>query len=345
MLCALIMAGGKGTRFWPLSTEDKPKQFLSLLSEKTMIQMTVDRISRVVPYDRIFIVTCEDYIKYIKEQLPYIKEENIIIEPMGRNTAPCIALSALEINNRFKNSTMVVLPADHLVRDEERFVSIIREAYGFIDNHISSIVTIGIKPTRPETGYGYIEYNEQSLNGGLKTVNRFVEKPNIEKAMEYLREGNFLWNSGIFLWSSSYILELMQKYLNNTYKLLEDVYRYKEENFYEKLKEAYSKVENISVDYAIMEKVENIYVIEGSLGWDDVGSWKAISRYNMKDFKENIKMGKVKLINSKNNMVVSSNKKIILADVEDLIVVESDDTIMITKMENIDKVSSYRDKI
>ncbi|SFA88651.1 mannose-1-phosphate guanylyltransferase [Clostridium frigidicarnis] len=345
MLCALIMAGGKGTRFWPLSTENKPKQFLSLLGEETMIQMTVNRIHRVIPYERIFIVTCEEYKKYIQEQLPYIPEENIILEPMGRNTAPCIALSAFEINKKFKNSSMVVLPADHLVRDEERFVSIIRESYGFVDNNPKSIVTIGIKPTRPETGYGYIEYDAKSLNGGLKKVSRFVEKPNIDKAMEYLKNGNFLWNSGIFLWNSNYILELMRQYLKDTYNLLKDVYDGPMEKYDENLKKAYEKAENISVDYAIMEKINNIYVIDGELGWDDVGSWKAISRYNLKDLRENIKMGKVKLINSKNNMVVSSNKKIILADVEDLIVVESDDMIMITKMDNIDKVSSYKDKV
>ena len=197
MLCALIMAGGKGTRFWPLSTEEKPKQFLNLIGKDSMIQMTVNRIKPIIPMERIFVCTGERYVDLVKEQLPELPERNIIVEPEGRNTAPCIALSAFVIKRYFKNANMVVLPSDHLIKDEDEFRNVIESANKFVNNNDEAIITLGMEPSRAETGYGYIRYSneEQNVNDHkVIKVDAFVEKPNKEKAEEYLNEGNYLWN-------------------------------------------------------------------------------------------------------------------------------------------------------
>ena len=196
MKCALIMAGGKGTRFWPLSTDEKPKQFLNLVSERSMLQMTVDRLKGVVDEDKIFIVTGEIYKDLVKKQLPNIPIENIILEPSGRNTAPCIALAAMIINKRFKDANLIILPADHLIVDVEKFKQTIKRGEALVDKHRDHIVTLGINPTRPETGYGYINFKKDYSENTVKEVKRFVEKPNVDLAITYLSSGDYLWNSG-----------------------------------------------------------------------------------------------------------------------------------------------------
>src|SRR3712207_4926705 len=210
MLCALIMAGGKGTRFWPLSTEKKPKQFLNLLGQDTMIQMAVKRLLPIIPMERIFVVTSKEYVPILKEQLPNINNENIIVEPIGRNTAPCIALSAFHINKRYKDATMIVVPSDHLIKKEDEFLEVIKEGEKFIEEHKDAIATIGIEPTRAETGYGYIKYDKE-LNDKIVKVERFVEKPNLEKAEKYFNSGEYLWNSGMFMWKAENILKLVNR--------------------------------------------------------------------------------------------------------------------------------------
>ena len=197
MLCALIMAGGKGTRFWPLSTEEKPKQFLNLLGRETMIQMTVNRVKPIIPIERIFVCTVSSYVELVKEQLPELPEENIIVEPEGRNTAPCIALSSMIINRKYNDAAIAVLPSDHLIKNEEKFRNIILDCNEFLDINETALITIGMKLNRPETGYGYIRYDEKSFE--LKEdefikVDKFVEKPDLEMAENYLKEGNYLWN-------------------------------------------------------------------------------------------------------------------------------------------------------
>lgn len=197
MLCAVIMAGGKGTRFWPLSTEEKPKQFLNLIEEETMIQMTVNRILPIIPMERVFVCTGAMYVDLVREQLPNLPERNIIVEPEGRNTAPCIALSSLVIKRYYKDANMVVLPSDHLIRDEEKFRDIVKAADSYLNENKNAIVTLGMKPDRPETGYGYINYGTEEVEVNehkVIKVNSFVEKPNLEKAKEYLKQGSYLWN-------------------------------------------------------------------------------------------------------------------------------------------------------
>jgi mannose-1-phosphate guanylyltransferase len=332
MLCALIMAGGKGTRFWPLSTEEKPKQFLKLLGEDTMIQMTVKRVEKLLPIERIFVVTDKQYVGLVKEQLHDLPERNIIIEPVGKNTAPCIALSAFIIKKYYKDTTIAVLPADHLIKDEERFVQVLDDADKFIEENHNSIVTIGMKPDRPETGYGYIKYSgdkKEINNSQIISVEAFVEKPNLEKAKEYLLSEQYLWNGGMFIWKAENILRLTKEYLNETYNVLSEIAATKDEEFEEALEKKYNEVQGISVDYGIMENAKDIYMIPGDFGWDDVGNWSSIERYNQRDTNGNVESTNNYFYNSSGNIVMT-NKKILLNNVEDLIIVETDDFIMIS---------------
>ena len=222
MLCALIMAGGKGTRFWPLSTEEKPKQFLNLLGNETMLQMTYNRINKLVPKERIFISTGLKYKDLVFEQLKGISQENIIIEPESRNTSACICLSSLYIKKKFDNCNVIVLPSDHLIKNENEFIDTISYANQFLIENNTGIVTFGIKPNRPETGYGYINSKFNNVNK-ISKVNSFVEKPDYSTALKYISDGNYYWNSGIFVWNVNVILNLIKKFLNNTYEVLSPI--------------------------------------------------------------------------------------------------------------------------
>lgn len=332
MLCALIMAGGKGTRFWPLSTEEKPKQFLSLITEDTMLQMTVKRLEELVPVDRIFISTGERYIDYVKEQLPSLPLRNIIIEPEARNTAPCIALSAMVINRYYKDATLAILPSDHLVEDEKEFKNKLLAAYDYTKKDEDAIVTLGMKPNRPETGYGYINLKEKIdtiRNSDIYKVNKFIEKPNYEKALEYLDAGTYLWNGGMFIWNNDSILNSIRELLPNTYDALKEVMHINEEFLQDIINKNYKNVDNISIDFGIMEKVSNIYVIPSEFGWDDVGNWTSIERYSKLDEKGNVFKTAGVAFESKNNIVVT-NKPILLNNVDNLIVVETEEYIMVS---------------
>ena len=346
MLCALIMAGGKGTRFWPLSTEEKPKQFLNILGEETMIQMTVNRIKNMVPIQRIFVCTGSKYVNIVKEQIPDLPEENIIIEPYGKNTAPCIALSAFHIEKKYNNSTMIVLPSDHLVRDVNEFLDVIRAGEEFIEDNTKAIVTIGMKPDRVETGYGYINYSNLVDNKNDKEVlgvKKFVEKPNKKKAERYLREGTYLWNGGMFIWKSKNILELTKQHVNNTYNILEDICLTEGKEYYDLLEKKYDLVDEISVDYGIMEKTKSIYVIPGDFGWDDVGSWASVERYTNKDKSNNVFNAKGYAFESNNN-IIQTNKTILLNRIEGLIIIETDDYLLISSKDHeqdIKKAKSF----
>ena len=343
-ICALIMAGGKGTRFWPLSTEEKPKQFLNLVGEKTMIQMTVDRILPMIPIEKIFVCTGEKYIDLVKEQLPNLPERNIIVEPEGRNTAPCIALSALVIERYYKDSTMVVLPSDHLIRDESEFRSIIIRGAKFLEENKEGILTLGMKPDRPETGYGYINYGKD-IELGIKEVNKFVEKPNLELAENYLREGTYLWNGGMFLWKTGHILNEIKKYVPSIYEALHNLASVNEEEIQVYINNNYSKTDSISIDYAVLEKSEKIFVIPSEIGWDDIGTWKSIERYREKDIKNNIINDNTQVIESTYNMVVNNTKKIVMIGVDNTMAIETDDTIFIVNKEYMDNLRDYQEKI
>ena len=345
MLCALVMAGGKGERFWPLSTDEKPKQFLKLLNEYTMIQLSVKRLNKLIPFDKIIIVTSQNYIKLVEEQLPEISPRNIIVEPVGRNTAPCIALSAFTIEKYCGNSTIVIVPSDHLVTDEDKFIKDIDKAHNFVENNENSIITIGIKPDRPETDYGYIQYNKNFSHNGIYSVSKFVEKPNLEKAKEYIKNGDFLWNSGVFICKTHNILNLTEKFLNNTYQILNEIAVTTEENYQTSLNEKYALVDNISVDYGIMENADEIYVIPGEFGWDDIGTWKSMERYRTKDSNNNISVGNIRNIQGNNNIVYGKDKPIVVVGLNNIFVVETDDIIFIGNKKNIDNIKEIKNNL
>lgn len=345
MLCGLVMAGGKGERFWPLSTDEKPKQFLKLLGEETMIQMSVNRLLHLVPVERIFVVTDKRYVALVKDQLPNLPARNIIPEPVGRNTAPCIGLSAFIIQRFYENASIIVLPSDHLIVDEDKFRETIDMGYKFIEENKDAIVTIGMKPNRPETGYGYIKIDSVTStpkNYKIHRVERFVEKPDLGRAKKYINEGNYFWNSGMFIWKCSTILKLTEKHLKKTYGVLSEIAATSEEDFEVSLNEKYPEVESVSVDYALMEKAENIYVIPSDFGWDDIGSWQAVERYRLKDSNNNICVGRTQNIDSNNNIIFSSDKRIVVIGMDNVFVVESDEAIYIGKKEKLSKIKDIK---
>ena len=345
MLCALIMAGGKGTRFWPLSTEEKPKQFLNLIGEETMIQMTVNRIKPIIPIERVFVCTGEMYVDLVKEQLPELPEQNIIVEPEGRNTAPCIALSAFVIKKYYKDANMIVLPSDHLISDEDEFRNVIKNADEFVRENKEAIITLGMEPSRPETGYGYIRYgkDEKEINNHkVIKVDAFVEKPNKEKAEAYIKEGNYLWNGGMFLWSADNILNQIDKYSNDTYKALKDIETVTNEEIQELINNNYHKTEAISIDYAVMEKSDSIYVVPSRFGWDDVGSWEALDRYREKDDKGNVLVGSAKVVDSHESLVISSSHDIVVEGLRYIYVIENDGKILVGHKSNVANVKELK---
>ena len=341
--CVLIMAGGKGTRFWPKSTEEKPKQFINLIEDRTMIQLTVDRIKNILPIEKIFVATGEKYIDLVKEQLPDLPDRNIIVEPVGRNTAPCILLASLYIKQIYNNCNIAVLPSDHLIKNEKEFLNTLKIANNFVKEDKEAIVTIGITPDRPETGYGYIKYNKSDKNTVVK-VDRFVEKPDLEKAKQYLESKEYLWNAGMFIFSVDYMLKELEKNYNKTFQLLQQLPSIYDENYGKILSEIYPESENISIDYAVMEKSKNIYVIPSNFGWDDIGTWKSLERYIEKDEKDNLIKGQASIYDSSNNVLYSGDKKIVVIGLDNIFCIESDDMIVIGPKEKMEELKNYREK-
>ena len=345
MLTALIMAGGKGTRFWPLSTEEKPKQFLNLIGEETMIQMTINRIKPIIPIERIFVCTGEMYVDLVKEQLPELPDRNIIVEPEGRNTAPCIALSAMVIDRYYKNANMVVLPSDHLIKDEDEFRNTILAADSFIREKDEAIVTLGMNPTRPEVGYGYIKYSNEVLKSNdfrVIKVDAFVEKPNLDTAKKYLREGNYLWNGGMFIWSINNIINQIKMYSPNTYNSLINIMEVREDKLQETINSNYENTEATSIDYAVLEKSKDVYVIPSNFGWDDVGSWEALDRYREKDELGNVLVGESKVVKANNNLVISSSNKVVVEGLSDIYVIENDGKVLVGHKSNVANIKELK---
>ena len=343
MLCALIMAGGVGSRFWPQSTPENPKQFLSLVSEKAMIQMTYDRMKKIVPKEKIFIVTNYNYVDKVKEQIPEIKDINIITEPCSRNTAPCILLSTIYIKNIYKNANIVCVSSDSHIENENKFMDDISLANEFVTKKQDAIVTIGIKPTRPETNYGYIKY-EHSDDKVLKVL-RFVEKPNLELAKKYYESKEYLWNAGMFIFNAESILKEFENNVPKEYNLLINLPKHINSEYYKFLNENYEKCEKISIDYAVMEKSNNVYTIPTEIGWDDIGTWNSVERYIPKDERDNVLKGNIEAINSNNNIVYANNKKVVLLDVENVFCIDSDDVIIVGKRESLGKAHTLKDKL
>lgn len=346
MLTALIMAGGRGVRFWPVSTEDKPKQFLSLTCENTMIQETVRRLLPLIPMERIFICTGAKYKAICLEQLPDLPEKNIIVEPVGRNTAPCILLSTLYIDQVYPGSNIIVLPSDAMVSNEPEQLAVFKDADQFIEGK-DGIITIGITPNRPETGYGYIQFTDKSVVSGtheIKVVDSFKEKPTADVAEEYVKDGHYFWNAGMFMFGAEFMKSQYELYATDTFNILTSLPAITTPNYMEELEAKYVTCESISVDFAIMEKTDKLYVVPADFGWDDVGSWMALGRYLEKDESGNITKGAVKTENSKNNTVFTTTKPVVLLDADDLFIIETKERIVVGKKDSLSKVHELRNK-
>jgi mannose-1-phosphate guanylyltransferase len=328
---AVIMAGGAGTRFWPLSTEDKPKQFLDILGTgKTFLQMTADRFLPILPAENIYIVTNEKYRGLVTEQLPYLQEHQIIAEPSRNNTAPCILLAALKIQKSDPDACCVFVPSDHLIIDSPSYQQDILTALAAAKAQ-SIIVTIGVRPNRPETGYGYIKLGAKASNH-LYRVDQFVEKPNLDTATFYLASGNYLWNAGMFAWHVNTIESEYQQLCHNLYESLTAGRTYlntdKETSF---LKIHYPKTENISVDFAIMEKSTSVYTLPANFDWSDLGIWSSVYEASHKDNDQNANNESfLTLRNSSGNLIhLPKNKKALIRGIHDMIIVDSGTALLI----------------
>jgi len=342
---AIIMAGGIGSRFWPISRTSHPKQFIDILGTgKTLIQNTYNRFLKVCPKENIFIVTNEIYRDLVKTQLPDITPNQILTEPVMRNTAPCIAYGSFKIESLNPNAVIVVAPSDHLILDENAFITAIEKSLETAGKS-DSLITLGIKPSRPDTGYGYIQYTDQSLNNDFYKVKTFTEKPTLEIAKTFLQSGDFLWNAGIFVWSAKAIVKAFGSHLPDMYELFTEAgpfYNTDDEKTH--IHKSYLQCTNISIDYGIMEKANNVYVLPSEFGWSDLGTWASIYDLAEKDYVGNavIPSDKVIMYDSSNCMVnVPADKLVILQGLHDYIVVESNNTLLICprdQEQNVKKV-------
>ncbi len=328
------MAGGIGSRFWPSSSEKKPKQFLDILGiGKSLLQLTFERFSKIYPTENIFIVTNKRYKDLVSEQIPSITENRIIIEPSRNNTAPSVAYTAFKIFNLNNDANIVMAPSDHVILKEMKFLEHIKNALNFVSSN-DALVTLGILPNRPDTGYGYIELGEKNPkeNFELYKVRSFKEKPDLETAKKYLESKNFLWNAGIFIWKAKNILKAYQKYAPDIYDVLskgEKLYNTPEEKSF--IEVNYPKTRKISVDFAIMENADNIYTIPADIGWSDLGTWNSLHAFLEKDKNNNVLLdGKGLLLDSKDNMIkIAAGKKIVTKDLNGFIVIEENNTLLI----------------
>lgn len=327
---AILMAGGRGQRFWPYSRFDTPKQLLSITGGNSMIRETVNRLLPLIDLSNVFISTTEDLFNSIKDALPEVDYLNYILEPVGRDTAACIGLAAVIIEHRYKdsNTTMTILPIDHIIKEREKFLKTIEEGCK-LARETGNLITIGIKPLRPETGYGYICVGEEIKNTSnitAFTVKEFTEKPNLETAKKFISEGNYLWNSGIFIWTCQDILKAIKKEMPKLYKGL---MRIKNSlgtlDKKEVVKEVFYELEKISIDYAIMEKVSNRLVVKGDFRWDDIGSWTSMERIFSQDKDGNVIQGGHEGVDTKRCIVINDEGLIVTIGLSDLVIISSGD--------------------
>ena len=326
-----IMAGGVGSRFWPASTEDTPKQFLDILGVgKSLLRLTFERFLNLVPADRILIVTNKKYKALTQFHLPELPEENILCEPSRNNTAPCVAYTALRLKAINPDAVFVTAPSDHVILKEQAFLEKITEAFQYVESN-NAIVTLGIQPTRPDTGYGYIEVDEHDIVVPHK-VSSFKEKPNIEVAQQYLDAENYLWNAGIFVWKAEDLIKSFKSNAPDIISILtEDESQFASDNEQSYIDRVYPNTPSISVDYAILEKANNVYTIPADIGWSDLGTWNSLHAFLDKDQNLSVTIGdNTHLINTTNTIVRSDSAKIVvIKGLDDYIVVDEPDALLI----------------
>jgi mannose-1-phosphate guanylyltransferase len=343
----VIMAGGVGTRFWPMSRTAHPKQFIDVLGiGRTLLQSTFDRSLKICSAKNIFVVTNESYKALVREQLPELPEENILCEPARKNTAPCVAYAAWKIHSINPDATMVVAPSDHLIMKEDTYVKAIKSCMKQAEDS-QDLITIGIKPTRPDTGYGYIQFvemNPKSSDSRMKKVKTFTEKPDLEMAKFFLQSGDFLWNAGIFVWTAKAIQKAFDEYMPEMASIFnegEGKWGTAEEDAF--LRDAYARCKNISIDYAIMEKATNVLVRSSIIGWSDLGTWGSLFTHIRHDENNNAVVGKhVMMYDSKNCVVhMPKDKLVVIEGLDDYIVVESDNILLICKMQDEQQIRAF----
>lgn len=327
----VIMAGGTGTRFWPYSRNTYPKQFLDVLGTgRTLLQMTFDRFKDRIPAENIWVVSNEQYKDILLTQLPELPAGNFMLEPVKRNTAPCVAYAAYKIRDIDPDAKMVVLPSDHVILKEEAFINIVTHVLKSADTE--KLITIGITPNRPETGYGYIQYMLEDV-GTLKRVKTFTEKPELELAEKFIESGDFVWNAGIFVWSIKAIVSAFDHYQPEIAETFEEglgLYGTNEEQNF--IKQAYAVSKSVSIDYAIMEKSDKVFVALGEFGWSDLGSWNALHEIRQKDANENVIEANTLLYNSQNNYIISkTNRLVVLHNMEGYLVADFEDVLLVCK--------------
>ncbi len=340
-----IMAGGIGSRFWPMSRTSYPKQFLDILGTgRTLIQSTFDRFARFIPAENIFVVTAEEYRIIVAEQLPELNPENILCEPSRKNTAPCIAYISYKLREINPDASLVCAPADHLILDETAFQKVCYEALDFVSAH-KALLTLGIKPTYPNTGYGYIQYDQQGVGANVYQVKTFTEKPNLELARTFMASGDFLWNAGIFVWQVKNIVAAFEQYLPE----MAEVFEVEKLNLKggeaerDAIARIYPQCTNISIDYGIMEKADNVYIIPSSFGWSDLGTWASAYENMEKDYLGNAVAGEnVMVIDATRCMVhTGSDKLYVLQGMDDYIMVDTADVLLICKKEKEQEIKEY----
>jgi len=341
---AVIMAGGIGSRFWPMSKTSYPKQFLDILNTgRTLLQSTYDRFAKIVPLENIFVVTAIDYISIVKEQLPDIPFQNIVGEPERKNTAPCIALIALKIKKLNCHANLVISPSDHLIENEKSFTANCNTALDYTAKH-NTLLTLGIRPTHANTGYGYIQYEDCTENNTVYKVNRFTEKPDKPTAIRFLKEGSYLWNSGVFFWKAENIINSFRLLMPEMFDVFicgfADLNTEKESNA---IKHIYRHCPSISIDYGILEKATNVSVITADFIWDDLGTWNSAWENTPKDDDFNAIGGpNTMVIDSKGCIVHSTDKKLVLVGgVQDLIVVNTPEALLVCTKENEQQIKDY----
>lgn len=342
---AILMAGGVGSRFWPVSTADFPKQFHDMLGAgQTLIQKTFSRLSQLIPAENILILTNEKYNQIVLDQLPMAKPENILLEPAMRNTAPCILYASLKIQKQNPDAVMVVAPSDHWIEDEAAFTENLQSCFDFCSQE-NALLTLGIQPTFPNTGFGYIEFDKTD-SGRIKKVSQFREKPDYETAKSFLASGNFLWNGGIFIWSARSITDAFERFqpqMNAMFQEGMPVYNTTDEVAF--INDNYALAENISIDYAVMEKAANVYVLPATFDWNDLGTWGSLHEKLDKDAHNNaVVNAKVILENAHNNIIRSDAKKMIIIDgLDDFIIVDKEDVLLIypkSKEQDIKRITA-----
>ena len=328
----VIMAGGIGSRFWPESRVAKPKQFLDILNTgKTLIQLTFERFLNLVPKENIYVVTAESYVRLVKDQMPGLTDNQILKEPLKRNTAPCITYACDKIYSKDKSATVVITPSDHLILEEKKFLDVVTRCVEFVSNN-TYLVTIGTKPSKPATGFGYIQFIDEPSPDDFYKVKTFTEKPSPEIAKTFLKSGDFLWNSGMFVWKAKTLLRAVIKHLPEVAEAFREGNKHYDTPGEKKfLREAYSQSPNISIDYGLMEKADNVYTIPAEFGWSDIGSWDSLYEVYEHDYLGNAVAGKnVKIYDSSNNMIIVPKEKlVVLQGLHDYCVIDTGDVLLV----------------